>query len=167
LLPLREEVHIGGATPPQESFRRVYSALREAAHAPPPCGARSAVDLHDHPIVASHACGPAICDNTHRTALELQKRVRGILHIDRIGLPALVTTLRYGGRHQGAHPDHRRGKPINHVAPVRHHIERDAAAFGTLVVPAWPLAFLGLAVEDPRSRIDPDPEDAPEKAGIL
>ena len=45
---------------------------------------------------------------------------------------------------------------LEHVAPMGHHIEREAAFVAATVVPAWALARLLLAVEDPRAGLDPD-----------
>src|SRR5262245_35543617 len=156
LLPLCEEVHIRGTAAAKESYRCVDRALREAPHAASDGGACRPVDLHHHRIVAPHSRGPAVCDHANGTAFELEQCVRCVLYINCVGLSALVYTFRDGSRHQGAHSDHRRGEPIHHVAPMRHHIERYAATLSALVVPAWALAFLCLAVENPRSGIDPD-----------
>ena len=101
------------------------------------------------------------------TALCVKQRMRGVLDVNGVGLPTLVYPLRDGGRHQRAHAGHGRSQPVDHVAPVRHHIERDTAALGAFVVPARALAFLRRAVEDPGPGIDLDREKTAEEAGIL
>src|SRR5262249_40429493 len=167
LMPLREEIEAGGTAPAEEGVRCVDRALRETAHAPGHCRATTTIDLNHHCIVAAHASGPAIHDNSNGTALELEERMGGILDIDVIEPPALIHALWYRGCHQGADTDHWRSQPINHVAPMRHHIERNTTTLGTPVIPAGALAFLSLAIEDPRSRIDLDRENAAKKTGIL
>src|SRR5260221_572023 len=55
---------------------------------------------------------------------------------------------------------------LRRFLPMRHHIERQAAAFRLLVVPARPLALLLGAVEDPGAGIDLHRQDAAEEARL-
>src|SRR5215510_12343288 len=93
--------------------------------------------------------------------------MRRILNIDCVELSTFVHALRDRGRHQGTYSNDRRGQSIYHVAPMRHHIERNAASGGTSIVPARALAFLRRAIEDPRPSIYLDRENSAEEAGIL
>src|SRR5689334_12635790 len=93
--------------------------------------------------------------------------MRCILGIDGIEAALLVRSFGYRRRHQRAHCSHRRGQAVDHVAPVRHHIECYPAAFCALVVPTWSLACLGFAIENPGPGIDTDREYAAKEAGVL
>src|SRR5690348_5443552 len=93
--------------------------------------------------------------------------MRRILDVDGLKTALLVHSFGYRRRHQRTYCSHRRGQSVDHVVPVRHHIECDPSAFCALVIPAWSLARLGLSIKNPGPGIDTDRQYAAKEAGIL
>src|ERR1700761_4895451 len=93
--------------------------------------------------------------------------MRCILDVDGIKTALLVRSFGYRRRHQRTYCSYWRGQSVDHVAPVRHHIECYASAFCALIIPAWSLACLGLSIENPGPSIDTEREYAAKEAGIL
>ena len=88
----------------------------------------------------------------------------GVVHIDLVALPLLVDPLAGWRCHQRADAPDGRHQPVEHVAPMRHHIEREPAALRALVVPARALACLRSCRRRSMSRHRSDREDAAEEA---
>src|SRR6476646_696030 len=93
--------------------------------------------------------------------------MRCIFDVDGIKATLFVHSFGYRRRHQRTYCSHWRGQSVDHVAPVRHHIECNPSAFCSCVIPAWSLACLGLSIEYPGPSIDTDREYAAKEAGIL
>ena len=100
-------------------------------------------------------------------ALELERRVGGIVGVGLVGLAVLVDAARNVRRAEAAHRLHVAEQVVEHVAPVAQHIEDDAAALGLLVVPARTLRRLApVALEHPVAELAAHGEHAAEEAGI-
>ena len=64
---------------------------------------------------------------TRLTLSELQERMGRVLHIHDVGLATLVYPLGNCRGHQRTDSLYWRGQPVDHVPPVRHHIQCDTA----------------------------------------
>ena len=165
-LPVRHQVDAARPGGLDEGLRRLGRRLGEAAEAAGHGRALRAVDLHHHGVVAARPRRPAVGDHADRAALHLQQGVVGVLGIDRVALPAFVDPLGDGRGHQRADAGDRRHQPVDHVAPVRHHIERQPAALAPSGSSSSAAGIPARAVEDPRAGIDLHRQDAAEEARL-
>src|SRR6516165_5235195 len=122
-----------------------------------------AIDLQREKVVAAHARCPRADDGAEGAALELEERRGRILDRDAIALAPLVDALRRGDPRGRRHPHDAADDGLDDVAPVRVHIEDDAAAAGA-IIPTRPLAGLLAAVEHPPAEFELESHDAPERA---
>ena len=81
----------------------------------------------------------------------------------RVALAALVDALGRGDPRARCDPHDRTDDGLDDVAPVRIHVEDQAAAAGA-IIPARPLARPLAAVEHPPAELEPEADDAPERA---
>src|SRR5215831_4199913 len=121
------------------------------------------VDLQREKVVAAHARRPRAQDGAEGAALELDQRRSRIVDRDVIALAPLVDARGRSDPLARRHPHDAPDDPLDDVAPVRIHIEDDAAAAGA-VIPARPLAGLLAAVEHPPAELELESPDAPELA---
>src|SRR5215468_3096258 len=96
-----------------------------------------------------------------RVAHELDQRRGRILDRDAIALAPLVDALGRGDPRGRRHPHDAADDGLDDVAPVRVHIEDDAAAAGA-IIPTRPLAGLLAAVEHPPAELEAESHHAPE-----
>ncbi len=103
-----------------------------------------------------------------RAAGELEGRIGGVVGIRGVGLAGLVDARGNVGGAEARHRLDRAEQVVEHVAPVRQHIEDDAAAFLLAVVPARALRRLPpVALEHPVAELAAHRQDAAEEAGVL
>ncbi len=86
-----------------------------------------AVDMEGDEIVAPHARRPTRIDVRDHAALELERRVGGIVGVGLVSLAVLIDTARDVRCAEAAHGLHLAEQVVEHVAPVTQHIEDDAA----------------------------------------
>src|SRR6185437_4620992 len=96
---------------------------------------------------------------------ELHQRGGGIVDLDAVALSLFVDALRRRGPCRGRDACDAADDGFDHVAPVRIHIEHQAAAAGT-IVPARPLARLAGTVEHPPAEFEPEADGAAEYAAL-
>ena len=168
LLPLVEEVHrllhVGVPHRPRRRHARLDAAVGQAGDR----RAVRAVDLEGDEVVAAHARRPRHVDlRDHRlaVALELARRVGGVVGGRLVGLAGLVPALRDVRRAEAGHRLHLAEQVVEHVAPVAHHVEDDAAAVFAAVVPRRALDRLQVALEHPVAELAAHRQHAAEEAG--
>src|SRR5262249_22289678 len=121
------------------------------------------VDLQREKVVAAHPRRPRADDSAEGAALELDERRSRIVDRDLIARAPLVDALGRSNPLARRHPHDAAHDALDHVAPVRIHIEDDASAAGA-IIPTRPLAGLLTAVEHPPAELEPESHDAPELA---
>ncbi len=99
-------------------------------------------------------------------ARELEGGIGGVIRIRLIDLAVLVAALRNMGSAEAAHGFDRAEEIVEHVAPMRHHIEDYAAAIGFAIVPGRALRRLPVALEHPIAEFAAHREDAAEEAAV-
>ena len=122
--------------------------------------------MERHQVVAAHPRAPRHVDMRDHAALELERRIGGVVDVVLVGLAVLVPALRDMRRAEARHALDIAEQVVEHVAPVAHHVEDDAAALGLLVVPRRPLRRLPVALEHPVAELAAHREDAAEEAGV-
>src|SRR5947199_3298513 len=122
-----------------------------------------AVDLQREQVIAPHARRPGARDGAKNAAFGLDQRRCRILDRYAIALAPLIHAFGRGGPRARGHAGDTADETFDHVAPVRVHVEEDAAAIGA-IVPARPLAALLAAVEHPPAEFEPEGSDAAEIA---
>src|SRR5881227_2507179 len=122
-----------------------------------------AVDLEREQVIAPHARRPGARDGAENAAFGFDQRRRRILDHDAIALAPLVDSFGRGGPRARRHAGDTADESFDHVAPVRVHVEKDAAAMGA-IVPARPLAALLGAVEHPPAEFELEGNDTAEIA---
>ena len=111
--------------------------------------AERAVDLELDELVAVHPGGPARVELRDHAALELEDRVGRVVGGGRVGVALLVDALGDLGDRPRVHGLDATEQVLEHVVPVREHVDDDAAAVLGAVVPAGALRRLPVALEDP------------------
>ena len=166
LLPRLEELdrlrHVRIPHRPRRVDPRLAPALLQARHR----RAVRAVDMERHEIVAPHPRAPGHVDVRDHAALELEGRIGGVVDVVGVGLAVLVPALRDMRRAEAGDALDIAEQVVEHVAPVAHHVEDDAAALRLLVVPRRPLRRLPVALEHPVAELAAHREDAAEEAGV-
>ena len=128
--------------------------------------ALGAVDLELDQLVAVDPHRPGRVDLRDDAAVELEDAVRRVVGGRLVGLAVLVPAPRdVGGDVRGDRPD-RREELLQHVVPVREHVDDDAAAVGRPVVPRRPLRGLPVALEDPVAELAAHRQDPAEEAAV-
>src|SRR5258707_3227462 len=126
----------------------------------------SAIDLEGHEIVAIDPRRPGHVDVRDHAALEAEGRVGGIVRRRVVLLALLVPALRNIGGAETAHTLDFAKQIVEHVAPVAHHVENDAAAVLAAIIPRRPLRLLPIALEHPVAEFAAHREHSAEKSGI-
>ena len=114
--------------------------------------ALGAVDLEREQVVAPHPRRPGRQDGADRAVFQLDQGRGIVLDVDVVARAALVDPLRRRRRHRGDDAPHRPERVLDHVAPVRIHVEDEPAAVLLAVVPARPLARPPRCRRTPTSR---------------
>src|SRR5262249_43129573 len=104
---------------------------------------------------------PGTGDGAEDAAFGLDQRRRRILDRYAIALAPLVDAFGRGGPRARRHAGDAADESFDHVAPVRVHVEEDAAATPA-IIPARPLAALLAAVEHPPAEFEAEGHDAAE-----
>ncbi|CAK7284401.1 hypothetical protein SGPA1_30274 [Streptomyces misionensis JCM 4497] len=142
-------------------------AVLDAALAQPRDGrALRAVDLELHQFVAVDADRPGGVDLRDRTAVQLEDAVGGVVGGGGVGLAVLVPAPRHVGRGQRLDGGDAAEQLVQHVLPVREHVDDDAAAVLGAVVPGGTLGLLPVALEDPIAELAAHGQDPPEEAPV-
>ena len=126
-------------------------------------GAFGAVDLEREQVVAPHPRRPGRQDRADRAALQFDQGRGVVLDVDVVARAALVDPLGRRRRQRGDDAPHRPERVLDHVAPVRIHVEDEPAAVLPAVVPARPLAGHLGAVEHPPAELDAEADHAAEE----
>src|SRR5437660_1285875 len=122
-----------------------------------------AVDLQREQVIAPHARRPGARDGAKDAAFGLNQRRCRILDCYAIALAPLVDAFGRGSPGARSHAGDTAHETFDHVAPVRVHVEEDAAAVRA-IIPARPLAALLAAIEHPPAEFEPKGNDAAEIA---
>ena len=118
--------------------------------------ARSSVNLDLQQVVALDAARPGRADLRQYPARQFEDCKGGVFDIDAVPIADLVAALGHC-RHVAARDGFDLAQQaIKDVAPMRKHIEDQAAARCLAVIPAGPLRRVGRAVEHPPAEIEPD-----------
>ena len=128
--------------------------------------ALGAVDLELDEFVAVDPDRPGGVDLGDRAAVELEDAVGGVVGGRVVRLVVLVPALRDVGGGDGLDGLHPAEQLVEHVLPVREHVDDDAAAVLGAVVPAGALGRLPVALEDPVAELAADGEDPAEEAAV-
>ncbi|CAM5581020.1 hypothetical protein STENM223S_10907 [Streptomyces tendae] len=163
LLPLVAEDLGGGDVRVPDRLRGGRAVLDAAAPQARDRGALGAVDLELHQFVAVDAHRPGGVDLGDRAALQLEDAVGGVVGGGVVGLAVLVPALRDVGGGEGLHGRHPAEQLVEHVLPVREHVDDDAAAVLRAVVPRRALRLLPVALEDPVPELAPHGQDPAEE----
>src|SRR6476620_11839690 len=133
---------------------------------PRDCGPMRTIDLKRDEIVAIGAHAPGRIDVGDDTALKLECRISGVVSIRLVGFAVLIPALRDVRCPDAGNRLHFAVRIIQHVTPVTQHVENDAATFGALVVPRWPLDWLQVSYEDTVANLATDRQHASEEATV-
>ena len=125
-----------------------------------------AVDLELDELTAVDANGPGRVDLGDDVALQLEDRVRGVVGGGGVLAALLVPALRDVGDGLGGHRLHPPEQVLQHVVPVREHVEHHAAAVLGAVVPARSLGGEQVALEHPVAELPAYREDPSEEPGV-
>ena len=125
-----------------------------------------AVDLELDELVAVDPRGPARVELRDHAALELEDRVGRVVGGGGVGVALLVDALGDLGDRPRVDRLDAAEEVLEHVVPVREHVDDDAAAVLGAVVPARALGGLPVALEDPVAELAAHAEDAAEEAGV-
>jgi hypothetical protein len=125
-----------------------------------------AVHLELDELLAVDPHRPGGVDLRDDPALELEHAVGRVVRGGRVGLAELVDPLR--DVRDGVRVDRadRRDDVLEHVLPVREHVEHDAAAVLGPVVPGRALRLLPVALEDPVAELAAHRQDPAEEAAV-
>ncbi|GFJ91145.1 hypothetical protein Prum_047870 [Phytohabitans rumicis] len=128
--------------------------------------ALGAVDLELDQLVTVDPDGPRGVDLGDDPALDLEDPVRGVVggRVVRLAglVPALVDVVAHVRGDRGDLAE----DLLQHVVPVREHVDRDPAAVGGPVVPGGALGGLPVALEDPVAELAAYGQDAAEEAAL-
>src|SRR5947207_4762086 len=167
LLPLLVEIHLlrllGAEERPWRGDERLHEATMQAGNR----RAQRAVDLDLQQVVTLDAARPRRADLRQNTALQLEHREGVILDIDLVGLATLFDPARLRGRMAARDGADRAEQAVEDVAPMRKHIEDQAAAGRLLVIPARALRREEIAIEYPPAEIEPDRQHAAEEIRVI
>src|SRR4030095_10080332 len=98
-------------------------------------------------------------------ALQLERRIGGVVGGHLVGLAGLVPALRNMRGAEAGNCLHLAEQVVEDVAPVAHPVEDDAATVFCAVVPARALNGLEVALEHPVTELDAHREHAAEETG--
>lgn len=127
-----------------------------------------AVDLERHKVVAAHANRPGRVDVGDDAALEFERRIGCIVGVGPVGLAILVDTARDMGGGIATDRLDLAEQVVQHVAPVRQHIEDHAAAVGRAIVPGGALRLHApIAFEYPVAKFAANRQYLAEEAAVL
>src|SRR5918993_3017181 len=124
----------------------------------------SAVYLEFDELAAVDANRPGRIDLDDHFALQLENAVGGVVGGGGILAALLIPALRNVGDGLGGHGLHFSEEVLEHVVPMREHVEHDAPAILGPIVPAGPLARQQITFEDPVPELPPHREDASEES---
>ncbi len=136
-----------------------------------PAGERPSHRRPQHPVhlhldrVAPGPGAPTAVDRRDGAASQRELGEHAVLHVHVVGGPALVHSARDVATAGGADRLHLAGQGVDHVTPVREHIQDQPAAVPPAVVPAWPLARLREAVIHPAAHLHPNLQHLAEEPG--
>ena len=149
-----------------DRLRRGVAGLDAAAEQARDGAAVRAVDLELDELLAVDAHGPAGVDLRDHAAVELEDPVGGVVRGRGVGGARLVDAGGDVGDGPGVHRLDPSEEVLQHVVPVREHVDDDPAAVLGAVVPARPLRGLPVAFEDPVAELAAHREDAAEEARV-
>ena len=147
-------------------LRRVDAVLHPALAQAGDRAAVRAVDLEGQQVIAIDAHRPRRVQLRDDVTFQHEGRVSRIFGRRRVASPVFVHPLGDVRRAETHHRADGRKKVIEHVAPVREHVEDDAAAIFFAVVPGGSLCGLPVALEHPVAELAAHGEDTPEEAAL-
>ena len=137
-------------------------AAGEARDGGPVC----AVDMKGDEVIAMHARRPGRVDLRDDAAFQLERRIGRIIGIRMIASAALIDARIDVSRPAAADRLDLAEQIVEHVPPVRQHVENDAPAVRLAIVPGRALRGLKVALEHPIAELAPHREDAAEEARV-
>ena len=143
--------------------RHLHVGLNPATVQPRNRRSAGTINLEGEQIVAAQARGPRTGDGAGDTAFELDQGGNRVLDIDTIARASFVDALGRRGGQRNRHAANPAEQSLDHVTPMRKHIEHEAAAILAPVIPARPLAGLRGAVKNPPAEFNAKTGDAAEK----
>src|SRR5215212_8581165 len=123
----------------------------------------SAIHLELDELAAIDTDRPGRVDLGDHVALQLEYGVRGVVGGGGVLAALLIPPLGDVGHGFGGHGLHFSEDVLEHVVPVREHVEHHASAVLSSVVPTGPLSGQEITFEDPVAELPAYRQDASEE----